>query len=169
MNHQPQPPPAVTRRHFLRAVGVTLALPVLETFQHRSYAAGTMQVPRRMVAICAPLGIHTPFLFPEKTGRDYAPTPYLEILKEFRNDYTVISGLSHPGVGSTHDSIYSFLTAARHPEVRAGFRNSISLDQFAAEKIGDQTRFPSLSLSAEGFGLSWTRSGALVPPAPREA
>src|SRR5206468_12718040 len=46
---------------------------------------------------------------------------------------------------------------------RAGFRNSISLDQFAAEKIGGQTRVPSLSLSAEGFGLSWTRSGALVP------
>ncbi len=156
--------PTVTRRHFLRAVGVTLALPVLESFQHRSYAAGNTQVPRRMVAICAPLGIHPPFFFPEKAGRDYAPTPYLETLKEFRNDYTVISGLSHPGVGSTHDSIFSFLTSARHPELRAGFRNSISLDQFAAEKIGDQTRFPSLSLSAEGFGLSWTRSGALVPP-----
>ncbi len=164
MNTQLNHLPTVTRRHFLRAVGVTLALPVLESFQHHSYAAGTTKVPRRMVAICAPLGIHTPFLFPEKTGRDYAPTPYLETLKEFRNDYTVISGLSHPGVGSTHDSIFSFLTAAKHPELRAGFRNSISLDQFAAEKIGDQTRFPSLSLSAEGFGLSWTRSGALVPP-----
>ena len=156
--------PTVTRRHFLRAVGVTLALPVLESFQHRSYAAGTTKVPRRMVAICAPLGIHPPFFFPEKAGRDYAPTPYLETLQDFRNDYTVISGLSHPGVGSSHDSIFSFLTAAKHPELRAGFRNSISLDQFAAEKIGDQTRFPSLSLSAEGFGLSWTRSGALVPP-----
>ena len=56
------------------------------------------------------------------------------------------------------------MTAAPHPELRAGFRNSISLDQFAAEHIGGQTRFASLSLSAEGFGLSWTRSGALVPP-----
>ena len=164
MNQQQTSSPIVTRRHFLRAVGVTLALPVLESLQHRSYAAGTAKVPRRMVSICAPLGIHAPFLFPEKAGRDYAPTPYLETLKDFRNDYTVISGLSHPGVGSTHDSIFSFLTAAKHPELRAGFRNSISLDQFAAEKIGDQTRFPSLSLSAEGFGLSWTRSGALVPP-----
>ena len=164
MNQQLTSSPTVTRRHFLRAVGVTLALPVLESFQHRSYAAGTTNVPRRMVAICAPLGIHAPFLFPEKAGRDYAPTPYLETLKDFRDDFTVISGLSHPGVGSTHDSIFSFLTAAKHPELRAGFRNSISLDQFAAEKIGDQTRFASLSLSAEGFGLSWTRSGALVPP-----
>src|SRR5262249_13657790 len=49
------------------------------------------------------------------------------------------------------------------PENRAGFRNSISLDQFAAERIGLQTRFPSLTLGDEGFGLSWTRSGAPVP------
>src|SRR6185503_18048257 len=68
-----------------------------------------------------------------------------------------------PGVGSTHDSQDSFLTAALHPENRAGFRNSVSLDQFAAEKIGDRTRFPSLTLAAEGSSLSWTRSGAMVP------
>ena len=55
-------------------------------------------------------------------------------------------------------------TAAPHPERRAGFRNTISVDQLAAEHVGVETRFPSLSLSAEGFGLSWTRSGALVPP-----
>src|SRR5262249_6997364 len=66
-------------------------------------------------------------------------------------------------VGPSHDSIYSFLTAAPHPELRAGFRNGISVDQFAAERIGGETRFPSLILSCEGFSLSWTRSGALVP------
>src|SRR4030095_2953561 len=60
-------------------------------------------------------------------------------------------------------AVYSFLTAAPHPEQRAGFRNSISLDQFAAEHIGGETRFPSLALSCEGFSLSWTRSGAIVP------
>src|SRR5205807_5054608 len=90
-------------------------------------------------------------------------TPYLETLREFRNDFTVVSGLAHPDVGSSHDSINSFLTAAPHPEIRGGFRNSISLDQFAATHIGDQTRFPSLALSCEGFSLSWTRSGAIVP------
>ena len=117
-----------------------------------------------MVSICTPLSVHPPFFFPEKAGKDYALSPYLAPLKDLRNDFTVISGLSHPDVGSSHDSIFSFLMGAPHPEVRAGFRNSISLDQFAAEYIGGQTRVPSLSLSAEGFGLSWTRSGALVPP-----
>ena len=116
-----------------------------------------------MVCICTPLGLHPQAFFPEKAGKDYELTPYLEVLKDFRDDFTVISGLSHPEVGASHDSIYSFLTAAPHPEQRAGFKNSISLDQFAADHIGTKTRFPSLPLSCEGFSLSWTRSGALVP------
>ena len=154
----------LNRRHFLRGAGVTLGLPFLECLAPRGRAAVNAKPFRRMVCICTPLGLHTPNLYPKETGKDYALTPYLEPLAEFKNDFSVISGLSHPDVGSSHDSIYSFLTAAPHPEIRAGFRNSISLDQFAAEKIGGQTRVPSLSLSAEGFGLSWTRSGALVPP-----
>jgi Protein of unknown function (DUF1552) len=138
---------------------------LLEGLLPRGRAAEGVAAPsRRMVCICTPLSVHPPFFFPEKSGKDYEQTPYLEPLRELRNDFTVISGLSHPDVGSSHDSIFSFLTAAPHPELRAGFRNSISVDQFAAEQIGERTRFASLSLSAEGFGLSWTRSGALVPP-----
>jgi len=90
-------------------------------------------------------------------------SPYLEVLKEFRNDFTVISGLSHPDVGPTHSSQNSYLTAAPHPERTAGFRNSISLDQFAAEHLLGETRFTTLSLGCEGAGISWTRSGAPVP------
>src|SRR5205814_2571908 len=146
------------------AAGVALALPMLEYFTPRTFGAAAATPIRRMVCICTPLGLHAPFLLPQQTGKGYELTPYLEAIKDFRDDFTVISGLAHPNVGSSHDSIYSFLTAAPHPEIRAGFRNRISLDQFAAERIGGQTRVPSLSLSAEGFGLSWTRSGALVPP-----
>jgi hypothetical protein len=146
------------RRTFLRAAGVTLALPWLE-----AHAAPAAAPPRRMVLICTPLGLHTPYLFPEQHGNDYQLTPYLEVLKDYCDDLTVVSGLSHPNVDSGHDSIYSFLTAAPHPERRAGFRNSISVDQLAAERIGGRTRFPYLSLAGEGFSLSWTRSGALVP------
>jgi hypothetical protein len=153
----------LSRRTFLRGAGVALGLPLLDAMAPLT-AAEKPAVPRRAVFICAPLGLHAPYFFPEKAGKDYALSPYLEPLKELRNDFTVISGLAHPDVGPSHDSIFSFLTAAPHPERRAGFRNSISVDQFAAEHIGGETRFPSLSLSAEGFGLSWTRSGALVPP-----
>jgi hypothetical protein len=153
----------LTRRSLLQAAGVSLALPVLNAFAPRRAMATETAVPRRMVCICTPLGLHAPHFFPQSAGKEYENTPYLEVLQELRNDLTVISGLSHPDVGSSHDSIFSFLTAAPHPERRAGFKNSISLDQVAAEQIGTRTRFPSLALSAEGFSLSWTRSGALVP------
>ncbi len=163
----PFPSPAFDRRRFLRAAGVSLALPGLDALAPRRARAGAVADPnatrRRMVCICTPLGLHAPNLFPAETGRDYAATPYLEVLQDYRDDYTIMSGLSHPGVEMGHDSIFSFLTAAPHPERRAGFRNSISLDQVAAEHIGGLTRLPSLALSAEGFSLSWTRSGALVP------
>jgi hypothetical protein len=152
---------SLDRRTFLRAAGVSLALPWLDALapaQNQPQAT-----PRRMVCICTPLSLHPANFFPQEAGRDYTLTPYLEVLREFRNDFTVCSGLAHPEVGPSHDSIYSFLTAAPHPERRAGFRNSVSLDQLAATHIGDQTRFRSLALSCEGFSLSWTRSGAIVP------
>jgi hypothetical protein len=140
----------------------------LLTCRHRGWKVAegiddAARPPRRMVCICTPLGLHPPHFFPENAGKDYALTPYLEVLRDFRDDFTILSGLSHPGVDMGHDSIFTFLTAVPHPERRVGFRNSISLDQFAAEHLGGETRFPSLSLSGEGFSLSWTRSGALVP------
>ncbi len=153
-----------SRRYFLRAAGVSLALPWLEGLApRRARGAAPPRLRRRMVCICTPLGMHPPYFFPTRAGKDYPLSPYLEVLKELRDDFTVISGLAHPDVGPSHDSISSFLTAAPHPELRAGFRNTISLDQLAAEHIGQTTRFASLALSCEGFSLSWTRSGAIVP------
>src|SRR5262245_46674405 len=123
------------RRRFLRAAGVSLALPWLDALAP-ARALGAAARPRyRMVCICTPLGFQPPAFFPEIAGKDYPLSPYLYVLKEFRDDFTVISGLSHPEVGPSHDSMYSFLTAAPHPELRAGFRNSISLDQLAAEHV----------------------------------
>lgn len=152
----------IDRRTFLRGTGVAMALPLLDAMKLPVRAAGT-PTKRRMVCINTPLGVHPPYFFPEKTGRDYELSPYLEVLKDFREDFTVISGLSHPDVGPSHDSNASFLTAAPHPEQRSGFRNTISLDQFAAEHLRGETRFSALPLSCEGSGLSWTRSGAAVP------
>jgi hypothetical protein len=151
------------RRNFLRTAGVSLALPWLEAFAPPRALAADTKPRRRMVCINTPLGLHPPFFFPQKAGKEYELTPYLEVLKDFRNDFTVMSGLSHPDVGSSHDSNFSFLTGAPHPERRAGFRNSISLDQLAAEHLRGATRFASLPLTCEGFTLSWTRSGAPVP------
>jgi hypothetical protein len=150
------------RRTFLRTAGISLALPWLEGLAKERAAN---HPPRRMVCICAPLGLHPDNFFPHQTGKDYELSPYLEILKEFRGDFSVISGLAHAGMSSgfAHQASASFLTGVPGAG-RPGFRNAISLDQFAADHIGNQTRFPSLALSGEGAGgLSWTRTGALIP------
>ncbi len=155
------------RRTFLRSAGISLALPWLEglAVDPQRPAAGAKQPPRRMVCICTPLGLHPDHFFPKETGKDYALSPYLEMLKEYRDDMTVISGLEHAGMGSSfaHQASASFLTGVPGAG-RPGFRNAISLDQLAAEQLGTQTRFRSLVLSGEGAGgLSWTRTGALIP------
>ena len=154
------------RRTFLRGAGVALALPLLDALQLPVRAAGepAQAVKRRMVCINTPLGLHPPYFFPEKAGTDYELSPYLEVLKDFRDDFTVISGLSHPDVGPSHDSNYSFLTAAPHPE-RAGRLPEQHLARPVRGRASATARrgSPRLPLSCEGFGLSWTRSGAPVP------
>ena len=76
---------------------------------------------------------------PKTAGNDYELSPYLEVIKDFRNDFTVISGLSHPDVDGGHSAEASYLTAAPHPRADS-FRNTISLDQFAIEKLVRPTR-----------------------------
>lgn len=155
----------IHRRTFIRSAGVSLALPWLNVFADDSKGLlDTAQPTRRMICICAPLGLHPENFFPTEKGKDYAFSPYLDILRDYRDEFTVISGLAHAGMGSSfaHQASASFLTGAPGAG-RPGFRNTISLDQFAADHIGTQTRFPSLALSGEGSGgLSWTRTGALI-------
>jgi hypothetical protein len=150
------------RRTFLRGAGAALALPWLESLA----GARSGEVPRRMVAIETNQGILPQEFFPKEGGKDYALTPYLEILKDFRSDFTVFSGVSHPQVDGFHQAEKSFLTGAPHPG-SAAFRNTVSLDQVAAETIGDRTRFASLPLivsTERNRGLSYTRNGVLLPP-----
>jgi hypothetical protein len=154
---------SLSRRSFLRASGVAVALPgLLATRSAKGAGDGTKGDARRMIAICAPLGIHTPHLFPQTAGREYEATKYLEPLQETRDKVSVISGLMHPMVDGGHSAEASYLTGAPHPG-QPSFRNTISVDQFAAERLGHLTRFPFLSLSAGNGGISYTRSGVQIP------
>ena len=154
----------LARRTFLRGAGVTLALPFLDAMRPAFGADASKATPRRMVCIETNMGILPQFFFPEKAGKDYVASPYLERLKAHRNQMTVLSGVSLPGVTGGHAAERCFLTGTPHPE-RGGFRNWISLDQFAAEEIGNRTRYPSLVLAVtnENATLSYTRSGAPIP------
>jgi len=154
------------RRSFLRGVGVTLALPLLECMSPVFGRAPQVSVPRRMLLISNNLGVLPKLFFPTAKGSDYELSPYLKELSEYRKDFTVVSGLSHPGVVGGHSTESCFLTAARGP-TKSGFRNQISLDQFVAEKVGQVTRFASLNLGVNidkaNRSLSWTRDGVLLP------
>ncbi|MEY4567915.1 MAG: hypothetical protein RLY14_2885, partial [Planctomycetota bacterium] len=121
-------------------------------------------MPRRMVCIETNMGILPKYFFPEGEGLNYTPSPYLERLSAHRKQLTVFSGVSLPGVTGGHAAERCFLTGTPHPE-RGGFRNGVSLDQLAAEHVGNETRFPSLVLAItnENMTLSFTRSGAPIP------
>ncbi|MCA9162379.1 MAG: DUF1552 domain-containing protein [Planctomycetales bacterium] len=155
---------AVSRRAFLRGAGVALALPLLDAMRPLRGAEAEAAGPRRMVAIETNMGILPQYFFPDQAGAEYTATPYLERLAAHRSRMTVFSGVSLPGVTGAHAAEKCFLTGTPHPE-RGGFRNGVSLDQFAAEQIGNETRFPSLTLamSNENPTLSYTRSGAPIP------
>jgi len=154
----------LSRRTFLRGAGVAIALPMLDAMRPAFATENAKAVPRRVICIETNMGILPQFFFPEKAGRDYESTPYLQKLAGNRHDFTVFSGTSHPGVTGGHAAEKCFLTGTPHPE-RGGFRNGVSLDQYAAELIGNKTRFPSLVLAntTEGSTLSYTRSGAPIP------
>jgi BMFP domain-containing protein YqiC len=160
----------ISRRQFLRGAGIVLSLPLLDSmlpvFARGAENAAAKAKPRRMLGICNNLGLLPDQFFPKETGRGYALSPYLETLKAHRDDFTVFSGVSHPDVDGGHPADICFLTAAPHPG-SGGFRNTISLDQYVAERIGHLTRFPSLTLgvnvSQGSRSLSWTGSGVLIP------
>ncbi|MFO0906430.1 MAG: DUF1552 domain-containing protein [Pirellulales bacterium] len=157
--------PSFARRRFLKAAGVSLALPLLEATARGAACAAEPAAasPRRLVCINTTLGLHTPNLFPKEAGKQYELTPYLEAIREHRDDFTVISGLSHPEVDGGHPAELCFLTAAPHPRAD-NFKNTISLDQFICEKLAPDTRFPSLTLSSgSSRGLSFSRSGVPIP------
>lgn len=163
---------SLSRRRFLRGAGILLSLPWLEVMQPAFAAfaggapSGAVGNPRRMLGICNNLGLLPERFFPSGQGRDYELSPYLQILREHRQDFTVFSGVSHPDVDGGHPADNCFLSAAPHPG-RGNFRNTISLDQYIGERIGHLTRFPSLTLGVNvqrgQRSLSWTSSGVLIP------
>ena len=165
------PSKRISRRTMLRGMGVAMGLPMLEAMTPvfgKLFMAASVDTksPRRMLAVCNNLGILPNEFFPVDAGYEYSLSPYLKNLTDFRNDFTVLSGVSHPGVDGSHSSDVSYLTAAPHPG-GGGFRNSISLDQYIASKIGDTTRFPSITLGVNAKqgrrSLSWTDAGVLIP------
>jgi hypothetical protein len=147
----------MNRRDFLLAAGACLALPALAREAEKL-------PPKRLVAIHVPLGMMPAYFFP-KAGE--ASSPYLDLLAGHRDQFTTFAGLSHPGVDGNHHAGQCFLSGAPHPG-QPTFRNSLSLDQLVAEKIGEDTRFGSLAVAVRqgehyADSVAVSRSGVTLP------
>lgn len=154
--------PSLSRRMFLQAMGVAIPLPWLESVAR----ASSPTPPQRMLFIMSDMGVLPTNFFPTESGHDYRSTPYLDILAKHRRRMTVFSGLHHPGVTEGHVATNTFLSGARNPG-NTSFKNTVSIDQFAAEWIGGQTRMPSLVLGVGKISSGYPstlRNGVTVPP-----
>ncbi len=156
------------RRHMLRGLGASLALPMLNCMRPLHAVAGDdaaeKSKPRRSVFIYIPNGVNTLTWQIQQAGRDYQLPESLKSLEKHRADITPISGLHHPDVlGKHHNCDKVWLTGANVPADGGAFRNSVSADQLMAEVQGVHTRFASLEIAITGGSLAWSREGIQLP------
>ncbi len=148
------------RRHFLQAGAATLALPALESFA--APTESTEDRPKNFVAIGTYLGWYQNAFYPQQAGHDYEMPATLSPLKDYRNDFTVFSGLDHRA-GNGHGAWSNFL-CGQSPKTH-------SLDQMMADSIGAKSRFASIQLVAGasesntkgGNAISFTHQGIALP------
>ena len=176
----------IDRRTFIRGMGVTCMLPFFEGMAMTSLSKFAKPVsPKRLCILYFPNGVGLPpkesihhknwSWFPIGEGSDYKLTKSLSPLSPYRSDMSIMGGLSHPFSRNVlgHMAGDSFLTGG---DLRGEYKNSISLDQVAAEKLSHYTRFPSLTLSTDGgvgyksrtSTLSFNSSGKPIPSEHRQ-
>ena len=166
----------LNRRHFLRGLGATMALPLLDAMVPlgtTAAAAVEADKPRRSVFVYIPNGVNGMSWQVTKPGRGYELSASLKPLENHRDDFTVFSGLHHPnGLGQAHVCADTWLTGAKIDAQSARkYENTVSCDQLMAEVTGQQTRLPSLELSiSSGTGrplnsatLAFSRDGVPLP------
>ena len=149
---------SLNRRNFLRGIGVSIALPALESL---GAAPAKSSVAKRFVCVSPNYGMNPGGFFPEQTGANYALPTLLKPLEKHRRDLTVFSNLDHPKVGGGHGCSNTLLNGMELKDTKDNPQRLLSLDQFLAEKIGQQTRFPTLRMGSGG--ISWSRAGVILP------
>lgn len=151
------------RRQFLKATGVSMALPVLESLRSAAdvgSAAEAAKPPqghaKRLVCVGTYLGFYQKSFYPQQAGFDYETPELLKPLEHLRQHFSVFSGLDHRA-GNGHKNWSTFLTGKQLGEV--------SLDQIVAGQLGDATRFESLQISAGKVSrpMNFSREGVELP------
>ena len=150
----------INRRHALKGLGVSMALPLFDCMQPLR-AANKASRPRRSIFIYLPNGVNTNDYEINEAGADYKLSRILSSLEKHRANITPVSGLYHPNsFGIAHKATHTWLTGAKHGPTD---RNTISVDQLMAQVSGPKTRFPSLELSNQGHRLAVSADGIKLP------
>ena len=161
MNTKPQTW-LLNRRHFLRGVGVSVALPLLDCMRPlRAAAADKVLRAKRSVFIYLPNGVNTSDWQIKEAGADYKLSKPLASLEKHRAVITPISGLHHPnGMGHHHNCQSIWLTGGK---IGPSERNTISVDQLMAQVTAPVTRYSSLELTNQGGAMAWNADGIQLP------
>jgi len=152
------------RRQFIRAAGVTIALPWLESFARADEPVKS----QRFVCVANPFGMIQDAFFPQEEGLTAALPSNLASFETLRCKFTVFSNIDHGNNGG-HGGTHMFLSGVKSSEASSMPEGNISLDQYLARHVAGQTRFPVLNTAAGPVGgggveLCWTRTGVMVPP-----
>lgn len=152
-------PTRLARRTVLRGMGTALALPWLEAMRPRLTFAQSEEFsgPLRVAFLFVPNGIHMSEWKPKSEGADYELPSTLSPLESVRQKLLVLTGLTHDkanangdGPGDHARSASCFLTASQPFKTDgANIKVGISIDQLIADRIGEQTRFPSLEIGID--------------------
>ena len=172
------------RRTFLKGMGATIALPMLDAMSPALSAFGrsAAQSPLRLAFTYVPNGITMADWTPSGAGAAFELSRVMKPMAPFRQDMSILSGLAHrngmalgDGPGDHARAAASYLTGV-HPRKTAGadIQNGVSVDQIAAQHIGPATRFASLELGCEdsrtvgncdsGYSCAYTNSLAWRGP-----
>jgi hypothetical protein len=182
----------IHRRTFLRGLGSAVALPFLSSAPgvRAAAAAGAVagKPPLRMAFVYVPNGANMADWTPKEVGASFELPRILQPLSEVREQVSVLSGLAHDkafangdGAGDHARASATFLTATQARKTQgADIRVGVSVDQFAAQKIGNNTLFPSLELGTDrgqlsgqcdsgyscaySFNISWRSPSSPMPP-----
>ncbi len=182
----------IHRRTFLRGLGTAVALPFLSSAPvvRAAAAAGAVagKPPLRMAFVYVPNGANMADWTPKEVGASFELPRILQPLSEVREQVSVLSGLAHDkafangdGAGDHARASATFLTATQARKTQgADIRVGVSVDQFAAQKIGNNTLFPSLELGTDrgqlsgqcdsgyscaySFNISWRSPSSPMPP-----
>ena len=192
---------ASSRRHFLRGLGAAIALPAFESVIPRGIntavaaaarGLGTTSTgaPLRMAVLYVPNGVNQQTWWPTGEGSDFVLNKTMEPLEALKDKLQVFGGLDHlnatggkDGPGDHARASSTFLTGVRIKKTAgADIHAGVSVDQLIAQKIGHQTRFPSLELTCDGvrksggcdsgyscaydFNMSWRTPTSPTAPEP---